>query len=565
MDKKKIVICEYISTGINYVEDVRARGYEPVLLEGNYVGTYEETAPFKAARAAINARFKDSVKIIPENPNYYEILRQVEELDPVLVIAGSEFGVPLATRLSEHLGLPGNPVSAIRSMTEKDAMHEALKKDGVRYIRGQVIKDEEDAENFYLSLGTEDVVVKRVRGAGTQGVYLCHGLDEMIRAVRESLSCGIKNNEDEVSIMIQERIIGTEYVVNTVSCDGEHFVVSIWKYDKIRMPNGTSAYNNVMTVTKLEVGHSSLIRYACQVASAIGVKYGPIHGEYMVDEKGPVLIEVNCRPMGGGLRRKFTEGIFGHHETDIALDSYLDPVKIRAEMNKPYRPKKFAAIKFFILKDNTEAYSAPVMQIVKHLKSYYTADFDRIGRDIVLPETRNLETMGGNVYLIHENEQLVREECELLHLLETKYPQILYQGKTHEAGSLNVKPDIDEVMRTGNCHGATIIFSDTLKGLDGTTVVNENNLKDAYDSFEQGILDLSKPDTFSDIESVIQGIFTFTEKIRCGGRLLVPESTYIHLPYSMEGMEILLKVAGYRIELPIGEMKSLLIAVKEQF
>ena len=46
----------------------------------------------------------------------------MKELDPVLVIAGSEFGVPLATRLSEDLGLPGNPVSALRSMTEKDAI-----------------------------------------------------------------------------------------------------------------------------------------------------------------------------------------------------------------------------------------------------------------------------------------------------------------------------------------------------------------------------------------------------------------------------------------------------------
>ena len=75
--KKKVVICEYISTGTNYVDDVRARGYEPVLLEGTYVGTDEKTAPIKEARAAINARFRDSVRIIPENPDYNEILRQV--------------------------------------------------------------------------------------------------------------------------------------------------------------------------------------------------------------------------------------------------------------------------------------------------------------------------------------------------------------------------------------------------------------------------------------------------------------------------------------------------------
>ena len=94
-------------------------------------------------------------------------------LDPILVIAGSEFGVPYATRLASDLGLPGNPADCLKAMTEKDAMHQALKDAGVRYIRGQVITTVEEAKVYYQELGTENVVVKRVRGAGTQGVYLC--------------------------------------------------------------------------------------------------------------------------------------------------------------------------------------------------------------------------------------------------------------------------------------------------------------------------------------------------------------------------------------------------------
>ena len=115
----------------------------------------------------------------------------------------------------------------------------------------------------------------------------------------------------------------------------------------------------------------------------------------------------------------------------------------------------------------------------------------------------------------------------------------------------------------GNCHGATVVFSDTVKECAGATVVDETTLKDAYDSFEQGILDLSRPGSFSDLESVIQEILIFTEKIRPGGRILVPESTYAHLPYGIEGMEILLKVAGLRIEMPMSDNKSLLIASKD--
>ena len=91
-------------------------------------------------------------------------------------------------------------------------------------------------------------------------------------------------------------------------------------------------------------------------------------------------------------------------------------------------------------------------------------------------------------------------------------------------------------------------------------VATEANLSKAYDSYEQGILDLSDPASFADLESVIQQIFVFMGKIRVGGRILVPESTYCHLPYGIEGMEILFKVCGMLIELPVAGAPGLLTA-----
>ena len=561
--KRTIVICEYISTGFNYIDDVRARGYEPVLVEGTYVGPAEDQAPLRAMRDSINKHLAGSVKIIRENPDYDEILRQVREVNPVAVVAGSEFGVVLATKLAADLGLPGNPVSSIPAMTEKDAMHEALRKAGIRYIRGKVITDEADAIEYYKTLGKEDVAVKRVRGFGTQGVYLCHGYDEMLAAVHKSFSEQSADENEPVAILMQERIIGTEYIVNTVSCAGKRRVVSVWKYDKVKMPNGTNACNYSISVPRLEIGHSALVRYACQVADAVGVQYGPIHGEFMVDEEGPVLIEVNCRPMGASLQRKYVEQIFGHHETDLALDSYLDPKKFEAELLTPYRTNKMGVIKLLILPDDVEVNTAPILQIAPHLRSYYCSAYDRIGKDTTLEKTRSQETVVGMVYLVHEDELVIKQDCELLHLLETKYPKILYQAFKAKKVPECRHADISEVMKAGNCSGATLVFSDTLNDVKGADVVNSDSLSDAYDSYEQGILDISDERSFADLESLVQQIFTFVGKIRRGGRILVPESTYVHLPYGMEGMEILLRVPGLRIEMPISDMVSLLVASVE--
>lgn len=558
--KKKIIIAEYISTGINYIYDILSLGYEPVLLDCNYVATEEDLRYFHQLRKSIRARLPKGITVIEENPDYNAVLEQVRALDPVLIIAGSEFGVPYATRLAEDLGLPGNPTKNLRAMTEKDAMHQALKEYGIRYIRGQVITSVEEAREYYQTLDTEHVVVKRVRGAGTQGVYMCHGLDEVLQAVEKELQLSIKNGETQVALLMQERIIGTEYIVNTVSCNGRHRVTSLWVYDKVTMSNGTNAYNTAETVNHLDVGHSRLIRYAYDVLDAIGIQYGPVHGEFMVDEKGPVLIEVNCRPMGGGLTRKYAEQLFGHHETDCALEAYLNPEKFEIERNKPYRPKRKGAIKFIILPQDTIAESTPALPLCTRLQSYYSCVFDRIGRELVLTRTKDLETAGGNIYLIHDDEKVVRNECDLLHQIEMKYPALIFQDMDSYAPAKLPTRDIPTLVEKLKNLGSILIFSDQDMTLDNAAVVHEDDLKHAYDSYEQGILDLSDSKTFCDLEVIFRQIYAFADHIREGGRLIIPESTYCNIPYGIEGMEILLKIAGLQIECPLADMGNLLIA-----
>lgn len=558
--KKKIVIAEYVSTGINFVYDVLSRGYEPVLLDCTYIASDEDLVYFRELRASVKAKLPKGLTIIEENPDYNAVLEQVRALNPILVIAGSEFGVPYATRLAEDLGLPGNPARNLKAMTEKDSMHQALKDYGIRYIRGQVISSLEEARNYYKELGTPHVVIKRVRGVGTQGVYLCNGLDEVLQAVDKELSFSIKNGDENVALLMQERIIGTEYIVNTVSCNGKHRITSMWVYDKVKMANGTNAYNYAQTINHLDVGHSRLINYAFDVLNAIGIKYGPVHGEFMIDENGPVLIEINCRPMGAGLQREYVEKLFGHHETDCALDAYLDPDKFEEELNKPYRPLRKGALKFFILPQDTIAESSPILQISKRLKSFDHGVFDRVGRELIISQTKDLETAGGTLYLVHDNEQVIIDECNLLHKIEMQYPNILFQNSFPNTVTTSPKQDLKTIMKQLKCSESTLVFSDNCEDIGDATVISEKELKSAYNGYEQGILDLTNPETFRDLESIVQQIYEFTDKIREGGRIIIPESTYCNLPYGIEGMEILLSIIGLQIECPRTDLRNVLIA-----
>lgn len=60
-----------------------------------------------------------------------------------------------------------------------------------------------------------------------------------------------------------------------------------------------------MYIKNIDDKIQSLIDYAYKVSDAVDIKFGPCHGEYKIDDNGPVLIETNCRPMGFSTTRSF--------------------------------------------------------------------------------------------------------------------------------------------------------------------------------------------------------------------------------------------------------------------
>ena len=553
--KGRIVVVHCASTGMNYIDDIRSRGYEPVILKVVYAGTEEDKALLATQDKAESKRFR-GVQVIPYDPDYSVVLARVRELAPKLILAGSEFGVELALKLSADLGLPGNPPELVNAMTRKDAMHEALKNYGIRSIRGQVVATEEEAVAFYETLGTERAVVKRTRGCGTQGVTLCDTREEFLAAVRKELAQESTMDGEPVALMVQERIMGEEYIVNTVSCQGEHFLAAIWKYEKILMPNGTNAYVSAENVTRMEIGYTEMVNYAFDVLNAIGIQWGPVHGEFMIDEKGPVLIEINCRPMGGAMDRKFLEKLYAHHETDLILDAFLNPERFRRSRQRIYAPLRKGFLKIFLLTEDVRADTAPIVSLCKGLRSYHDSIFDRVGRDILIEKTRNLETSGGYVFLVHDDEQVVEQDARLLHRLEMDFPKLLFQNTAEIPEAGKVRRDLAAVMNGKSCRGSTLIISDRAEEAEGqypdlyATFISPDAVRDAYDSYEQVLLDLSRPESFMDLEILFRQIFESLSRLRPQGRVLVPRSTYCLMPYSASGMEALLMAAGVRIEVP---------------
>lgn len=116
--KNKIVVAEPMSTAFNFIEDIRQRGYEPVILEA-YIPEGYARRLVDEERKTKYARIKYPITLIKETPDYAETLREVHSLDPLLVLVGGEEGVIIGTRLADDLGLTGNPFPNIPKMTRR--------------------------------------------------------------------------------------------------------------------------------------------------------------------------------------------------------------------------------------------------------------------------------------------------------------------------------------------------------------------------------------------------------------------------------------------------------------
>jgi len=545
---RNIVVVDAFSTGYNFIEDICRRGYNPVEVQSKH-----DSEDLRACReTGKKNRYRD-VQTIVETDDYKETLEKVRELDPVIVVPGAESGVELATHLAEDLGLPGNPVENLPKMTDKKAMHDALEKAGIRFIKGRIVKTPEEALAFCKENGFTSAVVKPVVSAASIGVFLCDNLEDVENAVKKVVKLTSYHGNAITEAIVQERIRGTEYIVNIISSNRFHRLSSIFRYTKKQTTEGGNIYDCMESINRLEPGHHDLVDYAFKVADAIDFRYGEIHGEFMVDEKGPVLIEVNCRPMGGAMPGELLDQVMGQHETDSILDAFLEPEKFRRDALKPYRPKRKYALKFIMVPKDTDAEDHPLWEIARQLRSTFSVQAVNAYDQHFYKKTKDLETSGGSIFLLHDDEEVVMSDLHLLQLVEKNYFELILNTgtsrrwfKDKDAAPIDYR---DIIKRHGAC-GSILIAKDNPQPIEGTQVVTPKTLDDAHKGFEYCIIGYQNSLIKRNEIDLLKLMFDTMDKVKEGGKVIIPSGTYNYLSYGKRGAELLLYIKRYLIEPP---------------
>lgn len=540
---RNIIIIEAVSTGYNLVEDAVRRGYRPVVME--LPGDSKQIDEYRAKYYRI---LYHKPEIIKAFPGYEETLGMVKQYDPVLIVPGFEGAVELATRLSEDLGLTGNPYKNIAAMTRKDAMQEALKNAGLRFILGKTVTNSDEAVKFCSEHGLKTAVVKPVRSASSQGLYMCDSEDEVRKAVDSLLDTNDIFGKPIKSVLIQEKITGTEYVVNTASSNGLHKINSITRYHKTRTTEGGYIYDWEENIMEIGEDLKELADYALKAVDAIGFRYGVIHGEYYIDEKGPVLVEVNCRPMGGSMPAEFLDLAFGQHETDTMLDAYLDPDTFRKNMNKPYKALRKYALKMIKVPRYLEVSEYTIKIIADQLKSAYVTQVDDTILPVIYEKTQDLDSSGGTVYLIGDDEKQVMKDLEILKFIEDNYFAFVFNDGMSRRWLKNESipdNDIDVIASDFDCHGAVLAACEEISEKKGMMVVTPDTISDAHKGFDFVILGYSHSFPKMKEAQCLKLIFDTADKAKPGGMVIIPDNTYEYLTYKEEGAKLLLRIKGF--------------------
>lgn len=230
--------------------------------------------------------------------------------DIVAVVPASDLGVESADQLAQALGLPCNQVALSMARRDKGLMKDAVRLANLRTAQYTRVDNVSSGLAFATCVGYP-VVAKTPTGAASFNVFKCINAEELTRAI-----VAIVNNTDpfqrrQADCIIEEFIDGTEYVVNLFA-DGEKVhVTDVWQYTKIENQHAANLYFDTFTVDAGAPQFAALVSYAKAVVQALGISYGPVHGEFFIDAKGPVLVEIGARPAGLGMATIFSEnGMF---------------------------------------------------------------------------------------------------------------------------------------------------------------------------------------------------------------------------------------------------------------
>ena len=220
------------------------------------------------------------------------------------VVAVDDDGTLLAAAAAKALGLPHNPVAAVAATRNKHRLRRKVAAAGLLSPRFERLSVADDPVRV-ASRMPFPCVLKPLHLAASRGVMRADDADQFVAAF-ERLAAILRtpdvvqrNGRLARHVLVEAFIPGTEVALEGLLVGGELTVLAM--FDKPDPLDGPFFEETLyVTPSRLPADvQADVAAQTAKAAAAIGLREGPVHAEWRVNERGAWLIDLAARSIGG--------------------------------------------------------------------------------------------------------------------------------------------------------------------------------------------------------------------------------------------------------------------------
>ena len=216
------------------------------------------------------------------------------------IISVDDSACMLAALASAALGLPHNSPEAALAARDKHVMREALRAGGVPVPHFAPYQLSDDPHLLAADIAYP-CVIKPVLLSGSRGVIRANNPAEFVAAFERLHLMLTSEGVDpaRTTVLVEEYIPGYEVALEGLMTEGELRVLAL--FDKPDPLDGPFFEETIyVTPSRHPAADQAAIAAAtAEAARALGLRSGPVHAELRVNERGPWLVEIAGRSIGG--------------------------------------------------------------------------------------------------------------------------------------------------------------------------------------------------------------------------------------------------------------------------
>ena len=278
-------------------------------------GSYRIAAYTKAARAlgmSILVVSNSKHSLVPEIANgitadfgqpehaYSTIIESIQDLNIACVLATDDSCVELCSRVAKYLGLAQNSAAAAKLTQRKDLARVALSNAGCNTPKYQIVAIN-NARPATLSI-EYPVVIKPLALSASRGVIRVDNDGDYAAAIKRVdaiLNSTGQQGFTREHLLVESYIDGDEYAVEGFMTEGRFNLLTIFdKPEPLTGPFFEETY--YLTPTRLDTSQkAALVEEVASCCAAYGLHHGPVHAEARLSTRGPILLELAARTIGG--------------------------------------------------------------------------------------------------------------------------------------------------------------------------------------------------------------------------------------------------------------------------